>query len=229
LLLAYLSFFEYCILVQTKNIYNTISADIEFDSEYPKSATYIQQLACQKFQISTVTFNSQLSQFQPEEDSIQGSYPRTTAIEIDLAEVLLRLFVPWNRLPSLFQLYALLYKTKQDACTQIWNIVEPILSQYNQAFAKNIDLLQKSKEDCQVDTVLCKINNIFDNSFDYKVNFIQSTSLDLSNKESCTWINKEPDAEILIAVYYSVANSWYSESLITRQYIPVLSSRIKQP
>ncbi len=80
-------------LVQTKNLYNAISADVEFDSEHPKSATYVQHLACQKSQISTVTFNSQLSQFQPEEDSIQGGYPRTTAIENDLAEVLLRLFV----------------------------------------------------------------------------------------------------------------------------------------
>ena len=89
-------------LVQTKNLYNTILVDIEFDSEHSKSATYIQRLACQKSQISTVTFNSQLSQFQPEEDSIQGGYPRTTVIKNNLAKVLLGLFVPWNQLPNFF-------------------------------------------------------------------------------------------------------------------------------
>jgi len=81
-------------LVQTKNLHNAISADIEFDSEHPKSTTYMQCLACQKSQISTITFNGQLSQFQPKEDSIQGSHPRTTTIKNNLAKVLLGLFVP---------------------------------------------------------------------------------------------------------------------------------------
>ena len=61
LLLAYLSFFEYCMLVQTKNIHNAIASDVEFDLEHSKSSIYIQRLAPKKSQVKTVTFSGQLS------------------------------------------------------------------------------------------------------------------------------------------------------------------------
>ena len=101
-----------------------------------------------------VTFSGQLSEFQAEEDKIQSGHPKTIAIENDLSEVLLGLFIPWNQLLPLFQQYAAEYETKQDACTHIWKIVEPRLTPHNSNFAKNIELLRKSKEDCQIDAAL---------------------------------------------------------------------------
>jgi len=51
----------------------------------------------------TVHFNGQLSEFQSEEESIQGGHPTTTAIQNNLAKILLGFFMPWDQLPSLFQ------------------------------------------------------------------------------------------------------------------------------
>jgi hypothetical protein len=66
---------------------------------------------------------------------------------------LLRLFVPWDRLPLLFQQHAATYDVKRDACAHIWSIVEPKLSPHNRDFANNTEMLRKSKEDCQIDEV----------------------------------------------------------------------------
>jgi hypothetical protein len=68
--LAHLPFFEYCMLVQTKNIRDVIAADLEFDLKHPKHGTYVQRLARNKSQVVTITFNGQLSQFQTEEESV---------------------------------------------------------------------------------------------------------------------------------------------------------------
>ena len=72
-----------------------------------------------KSQVTTVTFNRQLSEFQTEEDSIPGGYLRMISIENDLAEILLGLFIPWSQLLILFQQYAPLHEMKHDACTHI--------------------------------------------------------------------------------------------------------------
>jgi hypothetical protein len=92
--LAHLSFFEYCMLVQTKKRREATVSDVEFDPRHPKSYVYIQYLACTKSQVITVTFNRQLSQFQAEEESIWGGHPSTPTIKNNLAEVLLGLFLP---------------------------------------------------------------------------------------------------------------------------------------
>jgi hypothetical protein len=76
------------------------------------------------------TFNGQLSEFQAEEESVPRGHPNTTAIENDLAEVLLGLFVPWEQLPALFRQHASHYETKRDVCAKVWAIVQPTLSLY---------------------------------------------------------------------------------------------------
>jgi hypothetical protein len=83
-------------LVQTKNVRNAITADLEFDQKHPKYGVQVQRLARKSSQVATVTFNGQLSQFQAEEESVLGGHPVTTAIKNDFAEVLLGLFVPWD-------------------------------------------------------------------------------------------------------------------------------------
>src|SRR5438045_337225 len=89
--LAHLSFFEYCMLVQTRKRRDATTSNVDFDSKHPKCDVYVQRLACTKSQVKTITFSGQLSQFQEEEDSIQGGHPYTTAIKNDFAKVLLGL------------------------------------------------------------------------------------------------------------------------------------------
>lgn len=163
--LAHLPFFEYCMLVQTKNARDAIAADLEFDPEHPKHDILVQRLARKKSQVVTVTFSGHLSQFQVEEEGIPGGHPVTTAMQNDLAEVLLGLFVPWNQLPVLSRLHANGCGTTQDAYTKIWKIVEPTLSPHNRNFVSNIELLRKSKEDSQIDAALRRAVDGSRNSF----------------------------------------------------------------
>jgi len=148
--LADLTLFEYCMLVQTQNVRDATSADLEFDPKHPKYGIYVQRLARKKSQVVTVTFNCQLSQFQAEEEAVPGGHPVTAAIQNDLTEVLLGLFVLWNRLPDLFRHHAVYYEVKREACARIWAAVEPTLSPHNRNFAGNIELLRKSKEDSRI-------------------------------------------------------------------------------
>jgi hypothetical protein len=64
--LAHLTFFEYCMLVQTKPKDDAKASDVEFESSHPKSGTHDQRLASRQSQVMTVHFNGQLSEFQTE-------------------------------------------------------------------------------------------------------------------------------------------------------------------
>jgi len=152
--LAHLTFFEYCMLVQIRKRSDTTASDLEFDPRHPKSSTHLQRVARTKSQVMTVCFSGQFSQHQVEEESIQGGHPTTAAIKNDLAEVLLGFFLPWDQLPVLFQRHASEYNLKRDACEKIWGIVKPTLSPHNQNFARNMELLRKSREDGMIDTAL---------------------------------------------------------------------------
>jgi hypothetical protein len=105
LYLESLNLFEYCMLVHTKNIWDAILADIDFDEHHPRYNTHVQQQARTQLQVATVTFSGQLTEFQPAEDAVLGGHPKTEAILNDVAEILLGLFVPWNRLLPLFVEY----------------------------------------------------------------------------------------------------------------------------
>jgi hypothetical protein len=142
--LASIGLFEYCMLVKTRHSRDAIADDIDFDPRHPRCTTHVQRLARTPSQVATVTFNGQLTEFQAAEDAVPGGHPKTTAILNDVAELLLGLFVPWDHLTNLFRRYA----TQRDACVQVWAAVEPTLAFHNRAFARNVDLLRKSKEDC---------------------------------------------------------------------------------
>jgi hypothetical protein len=120
-LLASLSLYEYCMLVQTRNQWNSNIDDIAFDPSHPRHETLIQHLAHRHKDLATVTFIGQLTEFQAEEDSIQGGHPKTDDIVNDIAEILLGLFVPWQDLPPLFIRHA----TSLNPYTRVWSAVEP--------------------------------------------------------------------------------------------------------
>jgi hypothetical protein len=98
--LASLTYFEYCMLVRTKNI------RLDFDPNHPKYGTHVQRLSRTESQVATVTFNGQLTEFQDAEDPVPGGHPKTEAIMDDVAEILLALFVSWENLCILFRQYA---------------------------------------------------------------------------------------------------------------------------
>jgi hypothetical protein len=224
LYLAHLPFFEYCMLVQTKNVRDAIAADLEFDPKHPKHSTYVQRLACNKSQVVTITFNGQLSQFQTEEESVQGSHSVTAAMQNDLAGVLLGLFVPWNQLLDLFRQYAAGYEAKRDACASIWSIVEPTISLHNRNFASNIELLRKSKEGIRIDAALRKTMKMSQDSFDCDIDDVDPTNLDLDTEEPLNSLDENFSTESLIAAYHSIAISWHKESIAAGRRIPTLLS-----
>src|SRR5882757_800570 len=102
-------------LVQTKNVRDATAADVEFDPAHPKHGIQVQRLARKRSQVITVTFTGQLSQFQAEQEGVPEEHPVTTAMENDLAEVLLGLFVPWHHFQTLFPHHAAAYETPRDA------------------------------------------------------------------------------------------------------------------
>ena len=169
----------------------------------------------------TVHFNGQLSEFQSEEESIQGGHPTTTAIQNNLAKILLGFFMPWDQLPSLFQRHATNYNPKRDACSKIWHIVEPTLRLHNRNFAQNFILLRKSREDVRIDAALRASQDHFDHD-------IGLGDLDLDTEEPLNSLRHEFTAETLITAYHSIVTSWHKEGLTAGKRIPSLSPRSNQ-
>ena len=136
-------FWEYSMLVDRKD---ATTADCLYDPMHPKYEKEVQWLAKTPGQVRTVAFHGFLSECQNEEESVRRGHPSTTAIRNDLAEVLLGCFVPWQKIAPLFERYCADYRTREDAYTRVWNIVEPSLPAHLQTYARNFKLLQKSKE-----------------------------------------------------------------------------------
>jgi hypothetical protein len=213
-------------LVKTKNTRDAIADDMDFDPDHPRYATHIQRLARTSSQVATVTFNGQLTEFQAAEDAVPGGHPKTTAVKNDISEILLGLFVPWHHLTNLFRRYA----TKRDACIQVWAAVEPTLAFHNRGFARNIELLRKSKEDCQADAKMWKSANGAAESFRHDVDdFEPSFGSDEEGGDEFFHLQDENfNAETLIAAYHSISKAWHRETLLTGRRIPPLLRAITQ-
>jgi hypothetical protein len=226
--LAPLALFEYCMLVKTKNIRDAIADDMDFDPNHPRYTTHVQRLARTSSQVATVTFNGHLTEFQAAEDAIPGGHPKTTAVKNDLSEVLLGLFVPWNHLTNLFRRYA----TKRDACIQVWAAIESTLTFHNRGFARNIELLRKSKEDCQADAKMWKSANGAADSFRHDVDDFEPASLgsdeEADGDEFFHLQDENFNPETLIAAYHSISKAWHRETLLTGRRIPPLLRAITQ-
>jgi hypothetical protein len=93
-----------------------------------------------------------------------------------------------------FQQHATAYNIKRDACAHIWSIVEPTLSPHIRDFARNIELLRKSKEDCRIDAALREKTNSQD-FFDQDVNDADFTNLDSIDRFSKAALSSIWDGE----------------------------------
>jgi hypothetical protein len=224
--IARLALFEYSMLVKTKNTRDVIADDIDFDPDHPRYTTYVQRLARTLSQVATVVFNGQLTEFQAAEDAIPGGHPETIAAKNDMAEILLGLFVPWHHLTDLFRCYA----TKRDACLQVWTAVEPTLEFHNRGFARNIELLRKSKEDCQADAKMWKSTNGAAESFRHDVGEFEPVNFP-SDEEGDEFFHLQDEnftAETLIAAYHSISKAWHRETLVTGRRISPLLYAVTQ-
>jgi PIF1-like helicase len=111
---------------------------------------------------------------------------------------------------------------KHDACAPIWTIIEPTLPPHVRDFARNIELLRKSNEDCRIDAALREKANAQD-FFDQEVDDVDIANLDSDDDESSP---EELTPESLIAAYHSIANSWHKELTIAAKSLPNISSAI---
>ncbi|KAJ5761308.1 hypothetical protein N7520_008464 [Penicillium odoratum] len=220
--LACLTLFEYCMLVRPRHVRDAIVDDLCFDLPHPQSKTHMQRLARDSSQVATVNFNGQLTEFQATEDAVPGGHPKMVASMNDLAEILLGLFVPWDRLPVLFQEHAVAVEPKRNACSQIWAIVEPTLQPYNRTFAGNVELLRKSKEDGEADAKLRQVPIGVDSIFDRDLDELGTSNFDSDADETIDNLDESVNVETLIAAYHSVTKTWDHEILITERRVPSL-------
>jgi len=147
------TFFEYCMVVQRCSRREASSTDYPYDERHPNFETYVQRVAKTSAQIHTVCLHGQLSEFQEEEETVKRGHAMTAAIRNDLAEVLVAFFVPWEKLLALFEAHCPQYKTRKDANSEVWSVIEPSLPHYLRTYARNFSLLQKSKEEVAVDAI----------------------------------------------------------------------------
>ncbi|KAI2734368.1 hypothetical protein DTO013F2_10324 [Penicillium roqueforti] len=221
--LAAFSLFEYCMLVQIRKKQRNRSDHFDFDPSHPKGSACFQHVARAQSQIATVTFDGQLTQCQTSEDSIRGGHPMTDAIANDLAEIFLGLFVPWENLRDIF----LCEPHETDFFSRVWSSVKPTLAPHIQEFAANIELLRKSKEDCQVDARLRQTNHPAEVS-DRHIDHIDSADLDPEDaQDDGSFITPEDErftAETLIAAYHTVSKTWGRDCFIAAKRAPVLAA-----
>lgn len=225
-LLSPLSIFEYCMLVGTKRIQDSSTHDITFNDQHPKYHTHLQRLARSQAQTATVTLQGELTEFQAAEDSVPGGHPTTTAIQNDLAEILLGLFVPWENLASLVQRIPTQAENPHSKLHQIWTLVEPTLPAYCRTFAQNIDLLRKSKDDCQADAVFRKRTSQHTSMIDHELADPPYSDSDSGN-EAPYPLSTEPESlssETLIAALFSTSTRWAQEVQDAQTHIAALAA-----
>ena len=222
--LAAFSLFEYCMLVQLRSKRRNRSNHFEFAPCHPKSTTCIQHVARSRSEISTVIFNGQLTQHQMAEDGVRGGHPMTEAIANDLAEILLGLFLPWERLHDRL----LCEPHQENIFSSVWLSVEPTLAPHLRGYAANIDLLRKSKEDCQIDARLRQSTNNHAEIFDHHVDHIDPADIDPEDpQENDCFIPPEDErftAETLIAAYNNISKTWSRDCFIAAKKAPILAT-----
>jgi hypothetical protein len=215
--LAAYSFFEYCMLVYRRPIQEATSQDCYYDLAHPKYTVEIQRLVKNRSQIRTVSLHGHVSEFQQEEETIQHGHPTTTAIQNDLAEILLACFIPWQQILLLWNENN---SVQTDRCSYIWSIVEPTLAPYLRQYARNFHLLQKSREEMMVDMALraAEANEPDNLEVDADSNYDNPDGKD-KNQNPLSLVGSES----LIMACHKIVSLWHKEGLQTEQRFPGLN------
>ena len=224
-MLSHLSIFEYCMLVRTKRSQDATTEDLPFDDMHPRHRTHVQRLAHCPSQIATVTLQGELTEFQSAEDSIPGGNPLIAAIRNDLAEIFLGLVIPWQNLPLLFS------QTPPGVAANhhlhhIWVSVEPTLPAYLRTFAENIELLRKSKSDCQVDASLRSRSEKTASPIGEDLTrppYPESDSESDGTHFACP-TDETTSNESLLTAFFAIGRNWLNDTYDAQRRIPNLGS-----
>jgi hypothetical protein len=178
-----------------------------------------------------VTLQGQLSEFQSSEDSVLGGHPTTTAIQNDLAEVLLGLFIPWERLPNLVRQSPTRADNVHNILHLIWATVEPTLPLSICTFAKNIERLRKSKSDCQANAILRKQSAQHTSPLDHDLSNPPYHSSDSEDETSLISAHADEilNTETLLAAFFAVSKRWTHEAYDTQRKITTLDFNSPPP
>jgi hypothetical protein len=159
------------------------------------------------------------------EDSVPGGHPTTTAIQNDLAEILLGLFVLWENLSLAVRQIHTASETAHDNLHHVWMTIEPTLPAYIRTFAQNIELLRKSKSDCQADAVFRKRAAQHTSPIDHDLSNPPYPASDSDDEtpylpqES----NDTPSKETLLAAFFSITRRWADEAHDAQRDITTLA------
>ena len=136
--------------------------------------------------------------------------------------------MPWELLPALFQQHASEYNTKRDACSKIWNIVEPTLSAYLRRFAENFNLLRKTKADITIDKALRDTEIGPQDFINYDIDDADPADIDLESEDPLDSLREEFRTEVLVAACHSAMTSLHRNGLHAARGIPSLISSLSQ-
>jgi hypothetical protein len=159
------------------------------------------------------------------EDSLPGGHPTTDAILNDTAEILLGLFIPWQNLPLLLRESALTPENSISRYYRVWITTEPSLPPYLRTFASNIEMLRKSKEDCQVDALLRKQSADHTLAVDEDLRDGEPYP-ESDNEGSCpdSNIDETFSTETLLTAFSSISRLWDRELRDAQERITALAA-----
>jgi hypothetical protein len=231
-----LCLYEYVKIIRKRPAENRIGSDIDFDMNHPEHGTRTQVVCGPGSVRRTVALVGQLSKYQHHEDGVQGGHPETLAMRNDLAANLLALFVPWEHLPSLFNDAMSICSdecnancdrsshTGLQACAIIWERVKDTLPEHVQEFARNVELLRKSKDDVDVDMAERKLA-----ASAMQVTFNPDLGENDEDLDGSAPINGSVDDDTLRLSYHLIRGRWVREDRMFAAGISPLQQPWKEP
>ncbi len=124
-----------------------ISSDIEFDPSHPKHQSQVQRHFTKPGSQAEVKLSGPLFDNDGHGDIISANDPETTEGYNNIAMILLALFMPWDRLQSLFADMDATDDNYSSFCWAIWCLCYPTLDDHVRYYATNVLQMRKSKVD----------------------------------------------------------------------------------
>jgi hypothetical protein len=216
-------------LVTVKPLASSTTSDVSFLPEHPDYERLFQNYSGRKAANTfTVALIGSLSENQSLEDSVRGGHPETESMQNDLALILLALLVPWDQLPPLFAMFDCSNQAYKSHCAAIWNEIKLTLPLHIQVVAQNIELLQKSKADAQVDAALRK--DAYRSAFSQVITedaLDSDNDSDVEDNDDVIGSSETTDDSISLDTLYMafsiIKNKWADSDLQDAEDIPSLT------
>jgi PIF1-like helicase/Helitron helicase-like domain at N-terminus len=231
-----LCLYEYIKIIKKEKSDPTTRKGLRFHKDHPEYGKMTQIICNPESDPRTVALLGPLSQYQQDEDRIRGGHPETLAMQNDLAGILLALFVPWEILPSLFHDVKDICGDECDAncdklshtglqvCSIVWAKIKNSLPKHVQEFARNVELLRKTKDDVDIDMIERKaaasaMQNAFNPDLDDADEMVAGSTV----------LNGSVDNDTLRLSYHLIKQRWTREDQIMTAKISLLQQRWQEP